>query len=906
MAEDSANLRKQYFADHSLAWTALRHFLPARMVRELASAIVDQMSGGGISISQLFDDVVSSGPDWLGSWLLQPREAHTPLEKYLQSHVRAIAWQNDAETYVPQEIGALPEIINPKSLENALQLGRADLGWPEQPLGDPHVSDQNSYHVLLEAITKSKQMFKSSTSNDFLATITPPLAAIEGPLATMILKHLGDLCADADAWDKALALYSAADFQLSNGVGSIWDELAQSLRSVITQSRASAIWTLTGAGAAAEFLTKALAASPITEAPLLAANASHDALVAKHHADGIPTTPDRRAALLLPPLLQTTHDPSSALKDWLKGDYRDSHRQFWTVLRRQIALGLATESRNTKALYARSILDSLAAEVARNRQPDFFRMAIGLLIESGDSAAAARVVWNEGLVDAYVDEKCVDFAIKHAQEHSGVRVERQAVVVELFLQWTEFAAPDRTDLSVLMLRHVLALAVKSSTSFLTRENLGGRSLEVIHKIAQKRPELRSRIASEVAEAATGRLSLPTFWTVKTTALEIAKEYGDVFSQDQLRNVVGATLDLLAKWDPKADAWPIVRPALAFLVSSPVKRFSKSTPKVGKCIVDTILRFGVEQQTEHARVLFYLHDFDSALLRDKLIAEKLQSPLVEVRRRSLQGNSNEAVVNIQALLIAPTISGRDGVHDALTGLANILRSASGPRASIALPEAYNSLLLLAHQQENIAKELSLSLEEFRAWLAPLISLVANLWVQGKDRPLLFAPFSLPPATVPNPVIVHNWAFASMVFAESLQQDDQILAALTSAKGQPMLQNAIALAQATRSVAQKSIETDPEEIRKENRETFYSTLGRRLVALQMLDDERGREVCRALLDQCFRQGPRDLDAAVFLSAARLDIGASIPQTDRSDYVKRMGDNRDLRLALIPLLEMFGVRP
>ena len=123
---------------------------------------------------------------------------------------------------------------------------------------------------------------------------------------------------------------------------------------------------------------------------------------------------------------------------------------------------------------------------------------------------------------------------------------------------------------------------------------------------------------------------------------------------------------------------------------------------------------------------------------------------------------------------------------------------------------------------------------------------------------------------------------------------------------MLQNAIALAQATRSVAQKSIETDPEEIRKENRETFYSTLGRRLVALQMLDDERGREVCRALLDQCFRQGPRDLDAAVFLSAARLDIGASIPQTDRSDYVKRMGDNRDLRLALIPLLEMFGVRP
>jgi len=62
-----------------------------------------------------------------------------------------------------------------------------------------------------------------------LAAILPPLDAIEGPLATIIMKHLGDLCADADAWDKALALYDAADFQLSKGADSTWDELTQSL-----------------------------------------------------------------------------------------------------------------------------------------------------------------------------------------------------------------------------------------------------------------------------------------------------------------------------------------------------------------------------------------------------------------------------------------------------------------------------------------------------------------------------------------------------------------------------------------------------------------------------------------------------------------------------------------------------
>jgi len=368
-----------------------------------------------------------------------------------------------------------------------------------------------------------------------------------------------------------------------------------------------------------------------------------------------------------------------------------------------------------------------------------------------------------------------------------------------------------------------------------------------------------------------------------------------------------TLDLLSKIDPAADAWPLTRPALQFLVSAPIKLFSRIEPEIGKRIVDTILGFGMRQQTEHAMVLFYLHDFDSSLLRDELIADKLQGPIVQVRQRSLQSNSSNAVMNIQALLIAPAISGRDGVSDALTGLANVLKSASAQRASIALPEAYESLLLLANERERIAEDLSLDLSEFRSWLAPLIPLVANLWIRAKERPDLFANFSLPPATVPNPVIVHNWAFASMVFAESLGEDDQILAALTNAMTQPMLQNSIALARATRSVADKSIEIDPEEIRKENRETFYSALGRRLVVLQRLDEERGREVCSALLDQCFCLGPQDLDAAVILSAARLNFAASLVQEEHhSDYVKRMGKNRVLRLALIPLLEMIGVRP
>jgi len=893
MSNDSANLRKQYFVDNSLAWTSLRHFLPARMVRELAYAIVDQMSGGKISVSQLFDEVVTSGPEWLDSWLLQPREAHTPLEKYLQFHVRAIAWQNDAETYVPEEFGAPPQNINPRALENALRLGRADFSWPEQPLSDLRNSDQQSFLLLFEAIMKSRQILKSSTPKEFLAAIIPSLKAIEGPLATVIVKHLGDLCADADAWDKALALYTEAESQLTNELAPMWNELAGTLRSIVTQSVASAIWTVKGPGAAADFFSQALAATAITEAPLLVANASHDALAASLQAKDLPSLPDRRAALLLPPLLQNTHDPSSALQDWLKGDFRDSHRLFWAVLRRQISLGLTTESRNTKALYARSILDNLIADVARNRQPDLFQMAIGLLIESGDSGSASKVRWSGNLIDAYVDENCVDFAVTHAEAHSGTCTERQGVVIELFQHWIAMIAPERASAAISMLAYVTALATTAPTSLSNKENLGGRSLEVIHHVAQKRPELRSRVSSEVMKALIDKISSPAFWTAKRTAFEIAEEYVDVFSQDQLHNIIGATLNLLAKVDPKADAWPIVQPALTLLVSTPVKQFARVVPEIGKRIVDTILAFGVQQQSEYARVLFYLYDFDSSLLRDKSVADKLQNSLVQVRDRSLQSNSTSAVENIQALLIAPTISGRDGVRDALTGLAHILRSANESRSSLALPAAYATLLLLANQQKKIADELSLDLNEFRSLLSPLIPLVANLWIQAKDRPLLFAPFSLPPATVPNPVIVHNWAYASLIFAESLEQGDNILGALTTAMTQPMLKNSIALARATRSVADKSIKIDPEEIQKEDRDTFYSVLGRRLVVLQRLDDEHGREVCRALIDQCFRLGPRELDAAVFLSAARFDIAASVSRSDQSDYMKRLENHRDLRL-------------
>lgn len=902
--ESDANRRQRHFADNWLAWAALRHFLPASLVRELACVIVERMSGGDLNLKQLFDETITGGPGWIDSWLLKPRDEHTPLGKYLQRIIRAVAWQNDAEPRLFPEVSSPPGVIKPSVLEKAIVLGRADLSWPEKVLKDLCVSDQYSISVLAQSILTARETFKTSSVEECLRAILPPLAPIQAPLAVIIVKHLGDLCADADAWDKALNLYEEAGSRMSSEVDSPWNDLTSCLRVVITQSQASAIRTLKGADAAAKVLCDALAGSSVIDNPLLLANASHDALVATYASVDKLATLDRRAALLSSPLLQATHSPSSALQAWIAGDFTDSHRRFWAVLRRQTALGLATESRITKALYARSILDGLASDIARSRRPESFQMAIGLLLESGNTRFVGKIPWNEQLVDAYVDDNSVEFAIAHAKGFPGSCAERQLVLVELFQHWAELISIDRVGVANRLLKHIAALARESSTSLLASEDLGGRSLEMLHSVAKKRPELRNGVALEVAEAVTRKLSVRTFWKALDTALSIAQEYGDVFSTEQLQSIIRAALDMLAKIDPAAQAWPVVRPALTFLVSDSVKNHLRSAPELGERIVDTVVRFGVQQETEYARVLFYLHDFDPALLSDTSLADKLRASVMQVRHRSLQTNASNAVENIEALLLAPAIAGGDGVHDALDGLARILQSAGESRVSIGLPFAYGPVLLLANEQHKIADGISLSLESFRSWLSRILELVINLWLQAKERPLLFAPFSLPPPTQPNSTIVHNWAYSSIVFAESLQQGERLLAALAGATSEAVLANPIAVARTIRSLAGRETHIDAAEMRKENRDTFYAALGWRLVVLQRVDVERRREICEALLDQCFRHGPRDLDAAVFLSALRLDLGAYVAQSDHSDYMKRVENYRDFRLALLPILQMLGV--
>jgi hypothetical protein len=193
-------------------------------------------------------------------------------------------------------------------------------------------------------------------------------------------------------------------------------------------------------------------------------------------------------------------------------------------------------------------------------------------------------------------------------------------------------------------------------------------------------------------------------------------------------------------------------------------------------------------------------------------------------------------------------------------------------------------------------------ELQSWLQPLLAQVISLWNHSKERPELFACFSLPPNNRPNLVAVHNWTYASLVFAQKLGAAGIMRAALDEAAANPALTNAISLGRSTRSLSQPDHDYNVGAILSESGQAFYDTLGRRLALLLLINEERAQELCKALLTQCFRHGPRILDAAVLLAASRLKLSEFIKTCAYANYTRKLENDRDTKLALEPLIAPF----
>jgi hypothetical protein len=909
MSDDDAGVRERHLAQHWLTWTALRHLLPTGVLRDLVHLIVSKISVDTIKLDDLFEERRLSGLPALESWALRALPVNSPTAIYLQRRIQNFLWQTDSDAYPPEKEGdlATDRKDGPIDLEAAVRLGAIDFTVDPRVIRSVRPQVEQSLSVLAELVDIGSSIVRTANVDIFTGRLAQQLESVEAPLGIVMTKHLGDLCADIDEWSKAEVLYGLANERLSTFDEPAWQHYAETLHDIFLQSIATATRVTKGAGQSFVQLHNALEKASLGARPLLSMNAPFDAITARVQIEsGLQTTPERRGTLLAPPLYHDAHDLDSVMLCLAHKNFHDAQRACWAVLRRQIALGLASETRTTKAIYGCVVVAMLDEQDQTRAQINDFGLAIRLLVESGDYSNAEKITWSDKLVVAYVDENVVAEVIMVASRYKGSMIERQKVAIELFNSWISLLPDDRRPLANRMVRYIAKCAEESTAAFFANQDLGGRSLELLVGIAERRPELRRSNCDPVQSLILSKLETSTFWQVKRRALELAREYLEVLSERQSEDVIEKTLTMLEGIDPAVQMWPLVRPALQVLVSRPAARLAKEKPTLGKRVLATILRFGTEQSTESSSLIFYLRDFDSALLADASIISSVQPAVETLRKEVAKINSTAVVGQIQALLLSPTISGRKGVDDALNSLERILQSSETSHPSLGLPDAYAAVLMLVDRQDVFASELSIGRSEIDEKWNDIYSAVLNLWSVVKAKPLSIAQFSIPAATRPNPTIIHNWAFASVRIAESLAKKEPMMEALRSAMEQEVLRDPIALALVTGTKADEDVDIAPDKVSSENSSTFYSALGRRLALLPKLDARTARRLCRVLLQQCFRYGPRGLDAAIFVYATQYGLAGQFDPDAGANYLKRVEGNRELRLSLVPLLMNLKLQP
>jgi hypothetical protein len=444
-----------------------------------------------------------------------------------------------------------------------------------------------------------------------------------------------------------------------------------------------------------------------------------------------------------------------------------------------------------------------------------------------------------------------------------------------------------------MLRHLAALARDYEWQFYSNRNIGGNALDALRETAKRRPEFRTLAGGLILPAVRSKIkgALPGV----AAALEMLLTYFDAMPEPHRIQTIILVLDLLEPMDASEAFWPVVVPALTLLTGPACKALSDSNSDLGRRIVQTVIRFGMGQENQQSRLLFYLRDVPKTALEEFLKDAGLKSVVDDVRKRATQNSSN-APNNMSALLASAAAAGPDGVTDALNGLNNLVGSAKAQRPAVSLASGYQPLLVLIKEHDEIAAQLAPDI--LSHLLDVLFRNVVALWATARDRPVILAPFSLPEPTAPHRVVVHNWAFASIGLARMMDRIAEMDEALNAAAANPQLKDPIALARASRLTAGDPESFDLMAITLENRDTFYGALGQRLLLLRERPEEERRPIVRTLMERCLHLGPRGIDGALFGVAIDLSIDVSLEQTHASNYAKRLENERDLRLSLMPL--------
>jgi hypothetical protein len=880
MREAYEAARAESFRRDYLLWLVVRHFLPAGLMRELAMALVSAASAESLTLQALFEETVPTGNPDLSTWVVMPKRDLPSFSDYLHRVVLAIVWQGDQiphgmdSEFTPQERKVATDIALALQISTA---GLADTGLDQAKEKMPEPLRQLAEVMIAHGDPTHNQADVADLGDDM-------------PLKAMLTKHLGDLHADADQWDKAQIHYRFAETMLEYDEQAHWSELTRSLRAIITQSLGAASRILEGPEASSRILLPLVFQNGLDETPAVRLNAAIDVINDEIRAGNYGGAVDFRANLLWPPQLSRSHRLESALDYSLGGHFHDAHRWYWAVLRRQAALGSSTDVRATRLNFSRSILKELRSTVDRRLATKDFRLAVQMLLQSGQPTKDIADLWDEALVSAYVDVDEVEEVTEIAFRFAGCIKERAKVLVDIFEAWLKLLLPERETVARALLSHVARMASPGEIAAFIDHDVSMRALKALNAVGQARPEFRQLAGEHIGKAVSR--TIETFGQLHVNeALDLALTYIDDLESDELAALLHSLFRLIEERLTEREApWPIVHALIRLLTSRAVKRRGQFNKSFEQQRIGALVRFGLNSEAEHAELLRILGDADPANLPEALDRARLEEVVSDLMVKACDPRSSGAVADISALLAAPAIAGAAGVRAALDGLTQMLQAAAQGRVPIAFGSACFPLLQLAQTREKIETAFG-DAPAFNEVMQQLFRLTVQLWARATTEPTIFASFSIPPREVPDRVTVHNWTFASLDFARMLGEEDAMADALAPALAHDALRDAMSIARAARLLAHPQDAVDLTWLHSETRDAFYAALGQRLSAMQDLTQEARKSFIGELLARTMEVGPRGEDAAVLLAAAQ--AGCLLDPGDRPVAIYRERISKDLRL-------------
>jgi len=900
-------IRNKHYMENWQAWISLRHFLPISLLRELVCVIIKEVSAGEYTFRKLFNDVITKGSSTHIMWALYPKEVDTNLGRYLQAHVKAIAWQNDLSE---QELFGnlnLDESIYEWMLDVAIKVGIQDSSSIREIDDELPSSTQISLITLVSALKLTSCISGDLTARQsYKDDIVKLIDCVELPLQIVLVKHIGDMCADANHWIYAREFYCIAKTLATDWNDENWTDLKTVLITISMQSIASADKVLVGGGEASEQLREALMKSEFNSNPMLFANATFDAFAAQFaDVDVFKSDKVRSTALMYPSLLIHTHNISNALSKSQKGDYLGSSRCFWASLRRQIALGSSAAISSMKILYARNLLNQIESSKENLNHTKSFQLAVNLIIESEYYETVNQITWYKLSMDKYVSmnliRRTTEFDIGR---YRGVEKQRKLVIVNLFKNWVNVISASRI-LEIKEMYNYIINQTRVGITFNMQHNVTKVAYEALIDIAKTRPEFRVRVVDNIVLAFCNTLRDEKKWQGLSIALEAIQEYIDVLNDKQISSVVEETIDLLSRMNPDTGLYPVVRPALSVLINENTITYSKKNSSIEKEIVKLILHYGLNQDSEKTRVFLYLRDFGRDVIEELSIRDQLKNNIDSVLENTKRINRSSVIDDIKAILITSQIFGYEGLRIAVQAIIEVVDSMLYPSSSsqIVFSETYELLIILYQLNAEVQSNIEDEKEQYNELLTKLMDSVIAVWEYSSQDPSIFASISFTATPKPNPIIVHNWAFASQQLAILTGREEDLNESFATASEDKLLEEEIIKARGSSRMIAERVDVDRfvEEIAAYSIDAFYAAVGKNLVILNNANGVDKKRIARVLFEKCLLTGPRELDVAIFLSANGNEVIDYEKDIYGSDYLVRVRHSEELRTLLFPIVDM-----